>query len=88
MADNPHAFHVVPMVQAGPVDPTLIPQLEALLEQVRSGEVTAVAYVAMGRDGSVTTAFSPPYRDNWAMFGALERLKLRFYAAHIEEPGE
>lgn len=69
----------------GPVDSTLVPVLERLLEQVRSGEVAAVAFAAVHADGAVTTAMSPA-RDAFAMLGAIERLKLRFYALHVVTP--
>ena len=73
---------------AGPYDPTLVPALEALLEQVKSGEVVAVSYAAVDREGSIISAMSSPGRHVFTMLGAIERLKLRFHALHVMEPGE
>lgn len=79
---------VVPMVAPGPVDPTLIPALEEMIEKARTGELHCVAIAAVNRDGSVTTMCGPPYQHAFAMFGAIERLKLRFHALHVMEPEE
>ena len=80
-------LHLVPPDPC-PVDETLIPVLEELLAMAKRGELAAVSYAAILRDGAMQTAMSPPHQHAFAMLGALERLKLRFYALHIEEPGE
>jgi hypothetical protein len=80
---------VLSLIQpTGPIDETMIPALEGLLEAAKRGEVACVAYATVLRDGSIQSAMSPPHQHVFTMLGAIERLKLRFHALHVMEPGE
>lgn len=64
-----------------------IEKLEEVLEQVRRGEVTAVAVVTLRYDGSANSAFSPA--DNGVtMLGAIDLLRLRYARDLLAESGE
>jgi len=80
---------VLQLVQpAGPFDETVIPVLEDLLAQAKSGELAAVSFAAVMSNGDIRTAMSAPGQHVFTMLGCIERLKLRFHALHVMEPGE
>lgn len=71
-----------------PLDDTLIPTLEGLLADVKAGRIVAIALAGVGPDGSIRTMMSPPHQHVFTLFGAIERLKLRFHRLHVMEPEE
>lgn len=60
--------------------------LEAALEMARKGELIAMCYAAVLKDGSIQTAVAPDCPNVLTMLGAIERLKLRYYELHIDMP--
>lgn len=64
-----------------------IAKLEEALEEVKRGEVTAVAIVTLRFDGSANSAFSPA--DNGVtMLGAIDLLRFRYARELLSEHGE
>lgn len=64
-----------------------IEKLEEVLEEVKRGEVTAVAIVTLRFDGSANSCFTPA--DNGVtMLGAIDLLRLRYARDLLSESGE
>lgn len=67
--------------------PDAIAKLEKTLEQVRSGEVVAVAIVTLRYDGSANSTFSPA-ENGVTMLGAMDLLRMRYARDLLAESGE
>lgn len=67
------------------INTDVIQILEQALELAKRGEMISIAYAAEMSDGAFQTAAPGTFKSAFAMLGAIERLKLRFYELHIEE---
>lgn len=74
---------IVPTVSAGKKE-DLLALVDALRARVAAGDVVEIAYCTVDAQGAVTTCVGPS-EDIFRMLGAMERMKLRFHAKHLEE---
>ena len=77
---------VLKLVGEATPNENLIKMAEELLADAKSGEILTVSYAAVLKDGSIRSAIGSPSDHVFSMFGAIERLKLRFYTLFVEEP--
>jgi len=75
---------VLKLAEASP-SKDVITVLESLLAKAKEGEVVSVCYAAELKDRSIQTAFTPSPNNAFAVLGAIERLKLRYYSVFLEE---
>jgi len=83
MGDKVVSIKGQPIVPPGTVDPIVVAELERLLAQAQSGEISGIAYVTLFRDDC--TNYSRVGRLTRAVLGTLELLKVSMCKSDIED---
>ena len=72
------------VIDPEPLAANLVDRLEALVEQARTGELSAFAAAVVYRDGTTGDAWSYLPNDS-LMIGAIETMKARIVAGKVQE---